>query len=150
MSGELYAIDTDGSVIPVANSYEGIKAGCGGATIDFLQANQHVGFYIDDEGMLNGQRLNVVVSLMAGRALYGPAVLTAADTDEDGNTLPPDEMSVRFAQILGVHWRQVVDDAAEKGQDPYVTANAETIPPPQIIGFGDADAFMRHLFGEDE
>ena len=150
MSGELYAIDTDGSVIPVANSYEGIKAGCGGATIDFLQANKHVGFYIDDEGMLTGQRLNVVVSLMAGRALYGPAVLTAADTDEDGNTLPPDEMSVRFAQILGVHWRQVVDDAEQKGQDPYVMANADTIPPARIVSWDNPDDFMKHLFGEDD
>jgi hypothetical protein len=147
MSGELWAIDTDGSVMPVRNDFQGIKAGCGGATIDFVRPHEQCGFYIDDEGMLTGQRLNVVVSLMAGMALYGPAVLCAADPDEDGETLPPSLHATAFAKEMGARWRAVTKDAEMKGQDPYVTANADTIPPARIVSWDDPDAFLRDLFG---
>jgi len=147
---ELYAIDPDGEIIPVASSFEGIKAGCGGATIDFIRPHGGCGFYIDDEGMLTNQQLNVVASIMAAMALYGPAVLTGPDPDDEGNTLPPSADALAFAQEVGKRWRAVVNDAKRKGQDPYVTANAETIPPSRIISFDDPDEFMRHLFGERE
>ena len=48
--------------------------------IDFVFVHDDVGFFIEDNGMLNDSKLNVVASLTAGRALYGNCVATSGHT----------------------------------------------------------------------
>jgi len=109
---ELLAIHPDGRFALVPNNYEGIKEGTSHAVIDFTVANDAIGFYVDDEGMLNGSVLNVPASMYAGRPLYGSVVMANA-------------------------WRSVTIVAADLGQNLDVVANPDTVPPAQIIGLTD-------------
>jgi hypothetical protein len=145
VSGVLLAISTDAVTREVPNSYPGIKDGCEGATIDFVRPHAGCGFYIDDNGMLENQPLNVVASVMAGMALYGPVVLTAADPDDEGDTLPPDEMALAYARSLCQRWRAVIADAGRKGQSLVLTADPDAIPPAEIVEL--SDDMMRRIFG---
>lgn len=130
---QLLVIRVDGTTEPVTNGYEGIRDAIDNL-IDFVQVTIDVGFYIDDEGMLRNQPLNIPVSMLSGRALYGPAVLCRGNPDDEGNTMPPSKTVVQYAQKMGLWWNNVVRAAINVGQDPYAYPNAETIPPPQIIG----------------
>ena len=133
---ELYACDPDGTFTTVECSYEGIKQGMHGATIDFVQAHD-TGFFVDDEGMLNGGQLNVIASMMTGLALYGPVVLCAGEPDRNGDTVPPPEGAARAMEAMAEAWRHVVADARRKGQEPFVAASADTLPMPTIIALPD-------------
>jgi len=70
-------------------------------------------------------------------ALYGPVVLCAADPDGEGETQPPDELSVNAMLGLAEAWQRVVADAARKGQDVMVQANADTVPGPVVYALPD-------------
>lgn len=129
---QLLLIRVDGTTEPVTNDYEGIKEAVE-HWIDFVQITIDVGFYIQDEGMLNNQPLNVPVSLLSGRALYGPAVLCRGNPDDEGDTVPPSKTTVQMAQTVALWWNNVVRAAVDVGQDPYAYPNPDTIPPPQII-----------------
>jgi len=141
--GVLVVIDPDGQVREVPCSYEGIKAGLNEATFDFV-AGRTVGCYVDDEGMLTAETLNIPVSMMFGRPLYGPAVLCAAQPDDFGNTLAPPEEAVAAAQQLAEAWRYVVAGAAQIGQDVFITADFETLPPPKVVSLTE-EAFARWM-----
>jgi len=134
---ELLAIHPDGRFALVPNNYEGIKEGTSHAVIDFTVANDAIGFYVDDEGMLNGSVLNVPASMYAGRPLYGSVVMANAHPDDDGNTLPPDGDQMRIVKSLANAWRSVTIVAADLGQNLDVVANPDTVPPAQIIGLTD-------------
>ena len=140
---ELLAIHPDGRYALVPNNYKGIKQGIGEAIMDFTVVNDAIGFYVDDEGMLNGSVLNVPASMYAGRPLYGAVVMAAAQADDQGETLPPDRDAVRILKTFANAWRSVLTVAADLGQNLDVIANPDTMPPAQIVGltedfnFGD-------------
>lgn len=137
MRGELVVIDPTGNVRRVPCSYEGIKDGLGGATFDFIHA-QTAGVYLDDEGMLRDDTvLNVPVSMLFGRALYGPAVLAAAQPSAAGDTMPPPQDAVLAVEQLAAGWRRVVSSAASIGQSVEVFANPDRLPPPKVIALSD-------------
>lgn len=146
MSG-LFVVSAQAVVREVSNSYTGIKDGLGGAVLDFIVVSRTAAFYIDDNGMLEDQPLNVAASFFAGRPLYGPVVLASSETTADGDTLPPDVMDVQVLRSLADQWARVIANAADLGQDLTVRPNADTIPPPQIIELTH-DELERRLRGE--
>lgn len=139
--GILIAVQPDGALREVPCNYDGIKDGLNDATMDFVRG-QTVGVYVDDNGLIEGERLNVPVSLMFGRPIYGPAVLAAADPDAFGNTLAPSPDAVGAIKQIALAWRHVVAGARQIGQDVFVTANADTVPPPTVVAMTD-DEFKR-------
>lgn len=143
---ELLAVRPDGTWEMVECSYEGIKHGLNQATIDFLGAGT-AGAYIDDEGMLTGQPLNVPVSLFFGGALYGPVVLSAGQPDDEGNTQPAHPRAVTVLRDLAEQWQRVLADAARKGQRIEVFPDADTIPPPTIVAIESDEDIRRWLEG---
>ena len=124
-------------------TYKGIKEGLNDATFDFVH-NDHVGMYVDDEGMLNELEFNVPASIFMARALYGPVVLCAAKPDGEGNTLPASKEEVAGLAAVCRLWREVVTDAVRLGQDVFVRANEATIPPPRIVSL-DNEQFEQYL-----
>ena len=148
MSDPLYLIKPDGQVVPVANTYESIKASLDGATMDFSMFSPTGGLYLDDEGLLKGLPLNVVASFCAGRPMYGPCVLCAAQPDREGNTLPPDKDDVNTAAVIGERWHQVIMHITVSGTgDPYTYGSMDDLMPPLILTGEEADVF---LYGEDD
>lgn len=141
------AVDPDGSFRDVPASYEGIKSGLNEATLDLVRLpdGQHA-LFIDDEGMLNGARLNVPASLFAERALYGPVVLVGP-TDEEGDSTPPTAQAHAAFRVLATMWAAAEADATAKGQRVEIVATAETIPPPEIFGLDEGD-FERWCSGD--
>ena len=96
--------------------------------------------------------MNLPVSIVAQRPIYGPAVCCArGDTDDEGNTLPMDD-DIRSFLDLARHWRgiNVVLNSAIVGQDPYAYANEATIPPPEFIGFDSAEEMDAYLNGRSQ
>lgn len=132
----LLAVTPDGITQLIDNKYESISDAIGGP-IDFIRAMADVGFYIDDEGMLNGSSLNVPASIFAGRPIWGPVVLTGW-VDEEGETLPPPEEAMRMLDFLAQQWAAVTSNAVLLNQDVNTNvANTETIPPPRIMSLDD-------------
>jgi hypothetical protein len=146
--GQLLACQPDGRCALVPCTYEGIKEGLNGATLDFVRG-RGAGFYVDDNGMIDELPLNVPASLMMGMVLYGPVVLCAPFPDEEGDTLPPTEEVAQVLAGMADQWSIVVADAARKGQSVvFPTANANTIPPPQVIGMSQEEFDRFLLTGE--
>lgn len=129
---QLWACAPDGTMRQVPCTYEGIRDGIDGATMDFV-ATSRIGFYVDDEGMLNEAALNIPASMLVGRALYGPVVICDANPDDEGNTLPAPADAVAALSRLALRWASVIHTAQWLGQDVMVYANEDMIPPPQII-----------------
>ena len=125
-------ISVDGTITPIDQGYESIRAAIDN-WIDMIQVTMDVGFFIDDEGMLRNLPLNIPVSMLSGRAIYGPAVLVRGNPDDEGDTVPPSKTAVQYVEKMAKWWNNVVRAAADVGQDPYAYPNADTIPPPQII-----------------
>ena len=125
-------VRVDGTTEPIEVGYESIRTAIDN-WIDFITVTKDVGFFIDDEGMLRNQPLNIPVSLMAGRAIYGPAVMTRGLPDDDGDSVPPPKTAVSYIQAVAHLWSHVVAGAADVGQDPYSYPDAATIPPPEFI-----------------
>lgn len=144
---ELLAVRPDGTWELVECSYQGIKRGLNEATLDFVSTGP-VGAYIDDEGMLTGQPLNVPVSLFLGGALYGSVVLCAGTPDASGDTQPASPAHVAMLRNLAEQWQRVIADAARKGQRIEVHPDADAIPPPFIVAIESEDDFRKWLEGE--
>jgi len=134
---ELLACSVTGRLDVVPNTFEGIKHGLDGATLDFVIVSPTAGFFIDDNGMLNGQPLNIPASMYAGRALWGPIVLANANVDKEGETLPPEKLDVQALTALAGLWASAVATGLDMGQDlrAIAPANAATIPPPTIVAW---------------
>jgi hypothetical protein len=149
---ELFAIQPNGTAGPVPNTYEGIKSGLGGAILTFLRAGPELGMYLDDNGMLENQPLNVAASMLVGRPLYGPVVICLGDPDREGDALPAAEKEISIASMLAHAWWHVVNEASQIGQDVRVYPNPDTIPPAQIISLSDDqfEAFLRDGTVPDE
>ena len=143
--GELFAVRPDAAWRWVPNTYEGIKEGLDGATLDLVQLSAAVGLFVDDNGMIDGLALNVPASMFASMALYGPVVLCGG-ADEEGETQPAIPDAVELLQSLVAMWTAVEVDGARKGQRLHVHADPDAIPPPQIIALTD-DEFARWLEG---
>lgn len=127
------AVQPDGNYEDVPGTYAGIKKGLGGATLDFVKVSPNIGFYVDDEGMLNGSALNVPASMVARRPLWGPAVLVRGEPDPEGNSLPAEEKFVASLRGLAIIWMMVVGYGRQLGQDVIPSAaNPDTLPPPKF------------------
>jgi len=139
--GQLLACSPDGVTVFVPNSYDGIKTAVGENTpFDFIRISVECGYYIDDEGMLNGAALNVPASMFAGRPVWGTGGLTAADTDPEGDTLPPPDAAAASLIALGERWMHVTAGAALVGQDINANqADSATIPPPTVVEMTQAE-----------
>ena len=150
--GNLLAVQPDGFIQPVPNTYEGIKAVLGDRCWDFVRFDNLIGAYIWDDALLTCEQLNVTASWFAGQPLYGACVVAACDTDDEGNTLPPPPQAVdamtRFAQV----WHGVVDAGLRIGQDLLPRSDADAVPPPQVIAWSDfttAEDVLRAIDGDE-
>jgi hypothetical protein len=144
MNDKLIRITPDGSFSLIDNSYEGIRNAIGGS-FDFVYAHATLGAYIEDEGLLTGSRFNCVASLGLQRAVFGVVVITRGDTDDEGNTVAPDDRLVEFFRINANVWQNVVASAEDIGQDIMPAANEATVPGPTIIGFDNQEDFLRAI-----
>jgi len=144
---QLPAIYPDGTFAWVPNTYEGIKSAIP-ATIDFVIASEDYGFYINDNGMVDGDMLNIPASLTACHPLYGTVVLTAAAPDSEGETLPPPLTITLAGMAVAQSWRHVMLGFPTVGQTFDVRANPDTIPAPVITELTD-EQFGRFLAEED-
>lgn len=131
MNDKLLAVSPDGIVTYVPNSYEGIKAGLGGATLDFVVIDESIGYFIDDNGMFT-QALNVPASFLACRPIYGPVVMAAAEPDDEGETLPAAPAFMKLLAVYAQAWASVVMHATELGQELVIRADPSTLPPPRL------------------
>ncbi|HEY6415274.1 MAG TPA: hypothetical protein VIX41_03520, partial [Acidimicrobiales bacterium] len=62
----LLALAVDGRSRMVNSGYAGVKGGLNGATLEFVRISAELGYFCDDNGMLEGQPLNVAASIFAG------------------------------------------------------------------------------------
>ena len=143
---KLHAVSTDARVYEIDNNYEAIREAIGD-TISMVVPNDTLGLFVNDNGMLIAQPLNVIVSLMTGMALYGNVVMIAPDPDVNGDSLPANDVAVHVAVATGRMWRAVLRDAFSKGQECRILPNADTIPPAQIIPLTDEE-FDKWMRGE--
>ena len=144
----LVLVNPDGLAVEVENSYRGIKDALDDRPFDFVFGNPRFGVYIDDEGMLLELPLNLPVSMVLGRAVYGPAVCCKGATDAEGDTLPMDDEVREFLLNVCARWGSVVASAQQVGQNPFAYACEDMIPPPTIIGFDSAEEMDAYLNGE--
>lgn len=141
--GQLLGIDEAARWAWIPNEYEDIRRFIGN-WIDICGGYGPVSAFVDDEGMLNSRQFNVVASIAVGRPVFGPAVLTADQPDDEGNTLPPDEGAAHAFIELAKIWHNVVTEASRLGQDLTIVAQADTLPPPQIVEMSK-EQFERYL-----
>lgn len=140
--GQLLAMPVDKEPFWIENSYDSIKGAMLGATIDFKQG-PGMGFFIDDNGMVDERALNVPVSIMMQQPIYGHAVLTHQDPDDEGETLPPEPRIANACRELAVIWNRIRVRARGLGQSLDVFADSNFMPMPTFIelpenwNFGD-------------
>lgn len=79
-----------------------------------ISPQQGIGAYIDDSGLLKDLPLNVPIALTFGLILAGPVMLTAIETDDEGNSLPAPENELTY-HVASV--ARVLGDAQDKFQD---------------------------------
>lgn len=134
----LLCIEVDGTVRDVEDGYESLREAIGD-TITFVFVDTRLGVFVDDNGLITSKALNPAVSMIAGRALYGTAVLCAGNPDEEGNSVPVAAKDRKGMIEIAGRWRMVVASAAEAGQDVRVYADPGTVPPARIVpwNFGD-------------
>ena len=142
---ELLVMRPDGTTDLIPNDFDAIKAGLDGSWMEFMKVTDEVGMFIDEEGKLNGDLLNVPASILTGRPVYGPAVLSSGDTDPEGDVLPPSESLVTTAYALGRCWMSVRRNA--EGQNLDFPADPSVIPPPQVTVMNDS-MFLSLLDGQ--
>lgn len=135
-----------GETRDVPNTYEGIKEALDGATLDVVALPDGSCYFVSDTGMLDGLYFNAPASIMAGQALWGPVVL-AGPPDAEGETTEPNERARHALASMTEFWGHVLRDAANKGQAILTAADADSIPPPQVIGLTN-EQFEAWLRGE--
>jgi hypothetical protein len=140
----LLVVRPDGTTAEVPNSYEGIKQGLDGGTIDFVAATEELGVYLDDDGISKRLALNVPISCLTGRLIYGSCVVCHGVPNDNGDTLPPTERPRRAALGMATLWRAVWREAQRNGQDIRVYADPDTQRPAQVIGLTN-DEFDHYL-----
>jgi hypothetical protein len=142
--GQLLAVYPDGRHATVDNSYESIKDAMNGAIIALVGLPGGEGLFVDDNGMLESLALNVPASMFCGQALYGPVVL-CGPPDDEGETQPPSGHLFNGLTAMAGMWGSVCADAVRKGQQIFVPADPDTIPPAQIVEMSneDFDAYLR-------
>ena len=136
--GELFAIYPDGTTEFIPNTYAAIREAIGD-TIDFVRPSPRCGFYVNDNGMLTNQALNMPACLMSSITLYGNVVMTAADPVGEGEDAPPSDEMVAAAEAVSRLWAHLLMDAERKGQSLWLYPNAGTIPPPVITAWPSGD-----------
>jgi hypothetical protein len=132
MSETLLVIRVDATTERITSGYENIKRGLDGATLDFVVATTAVGAYVDDNGMLENQPLNVVASFLLARPIFGPIVLAHPEPDDEGETLGLDETRLYHYETLARQWRLVVREATRLNQDLSVFPQPDNLPPARI------------------
>jgi hypothetical protein len=140
----LIVVRPDGTADEIENSYESIKAALDGGTLDFVPSDPRMGVFVDDDGISKRLAMNVPMSCLTGRLLYGPIVVCNAETDDEGETQAPDDRVRRAALGLALLWRRVWVEAEHNGQDIKVHANPDTQRPAEIIELTE-DEFMQYL-----
>jgi hypothetical protein len=137
-------VDPSGECKEVAKgSYEAIVEAIG-TPIDFTVLSPNMGAFVQDEGILNRERLNIPVSLLATRAIYGPVVLTDARPDEEGDSLPPPMDEAMFVVRVATAWNKVVVACLAGGTgDPYTYGNPDTLAGPIILTDEEVDQFFK-------
>jgi len=147
--GELLAVDELGNVEPIPNTYEAVKQALRGATLSGCRVSQDVMLFVDDNGIINQQLLNVPASLCIGRAIYGPVVLLHGEPDDEGNEQPPPEEAVEQFRAVGERWAMILADMRRLGQPLFdVRADDANLPPPQIIMLDSDEDFLDFLSGK--
>ena len=136
MEGMLLCVQPDGTAEWVSNTYEDIKRGMHGVTIDFV-AHQNLGCFINDNGLAEQEVLNWTASVMMYQPLFGPAVFAAPDPDDEGNTLPATDEIYNAIKNLAEITQLIHQGAANIGQDIAVRADPDHVPPPIIVGLTD-------------
>lgn len=136
MDGKLLAVQPDGEAEWVDCNYAGIKHGVRGATIDFV-ATTNLGCFVNDNGLAEQETLNWTASVMMFQPLFGPVVFTHPDPDDEGETLPADDLVYNAIEnlasvVVAIHQRALLI-----GQDITVKANPDNVPPPVIVGMTD-------------
>ena len=130
--------DVNGEVKYIANTYESIKAGLDGATMDFSVLSDTLGVYLDDEGVLHRLPLNVTASMYAGTPIYGPVVLAASQPNHEGDTLPPTPKDVEWFKQVGDRWNRVVVGIMVRGSgDPHTYGSPDDLMGPMIFMLDD-------------
>lgn len=147
--GELLVVYQDGRVASIPNQYEAMKEATDDMTLDAVGLPDEDIFFVDDNGIINAETLNVPASLMAGMVLFGPAIL-AGGADDDGDTMLPSPGAKKALRAISAMWFAVCQDAARKGQRILPTAQPDTLPPAQILSFVSDEAFMRYVAGESQ
>lgn len=146
--GELLAVAIDGTARWVPNTYEGVKDGLDGATLDAVRVSEKASFYINDNGIIERQALNIPASMFAGRAIYGPVVLMHGDPDAWGNEQPPRRDDANLMQAFCRSWQRVCADIKRLNQpEPIIRSDDTLLPPPQIIDISGDEEFARWLEG---
>jgi hypothetical protein len=140
---ELLVINEDATWSWIPNEYEAIKLAIGN-WIDICRGYGPVAAFVDDEGLLRGRQFNVVGSICLGRPVFGPAVLTANEMTEEGDTLPPPVGAAQAFSELANIWQAVLTEATRLGQSLTIVANADTVPGPEMISMTE-DEFTAWL-----
>lgn len=143
----LMRVSPDGDVTTVPCSYEGIKAGLDGGTMDLVVApDLNLGAWINDNGISERLQLNVPMSIVFSQLLYGPVVISAGEPDAEGNTLPPREERQVMTVIAASHaWRMLVAQATQLGQSLAVYADPDAMPPAQVLAFNSFEDMLRFM-----
>lgn len=150
MSGNLLVVRPNGLTALIPNAYEEIKTAVGWA-FEFLPIDPMIGAYLPDD--MTGHECNVVVSMYAGRPVFGTCVITAAEPDDEGRTLPPPERAVASITMFARRWHDVCTTAEALGQEVLTRGNADNLPPPQVImweDFSTADDVLRAFEQADD
>lgn len=148
-AGTLLVINADATTDDTPNTYEGIRRGVGDTWFSFVHATERIGFYIQDEGMLDNQPLNVVASMLANCTLWGPVVLCRGMPDDEGDTVPVSQQVHDLALGMCASWRNVIAYGTRVGQDLTVLPNADTIPPPTFREMTPEEIIKRFGGGDE-
>jgi hypothetical protein len=146
-AGKLIGVRPSGEVEWIVSDFPPISHFING-TIDLSAFSKDAAYYIDDNGMVEGLRLNVPASVFAGHPYYGPVVLCHREPDREGNRLPPPDDAAMAILAVAQSWREVLKGMERVGQTFDVCANPDTVPSAQIIEL-TPEKFDRWLGGED-
>ena len=132
MTNKLMVVKEDATIEWCTNDYPSIREAIGNL-IEVAMVNEVASYYVDEEGVINGRVLNLAASMAAGRLIFGTAVCIHAETDEEGNTLPPPPDWLQFVTHICARVNAMYQDADALNQDIRVRANPDTLPPARII-----------------
>lgn len=125
-SGEYTDVHLDG-----ATNVRQLQEAVGGH-IEHLGISEELGAFVCDTARLDRMALNVPLSMVCRRAVYGPAVLI--DEREEETLPPPDECeALKVLDAIAALWSFVALSCVVVGDDPYAYADPENIPSPLVL-----------------